>query len=500
VIVVGAGVGGLSVAMRLAARGVDVLVLEREHDVGGKARTEHLGGYDVDAGPTVVTMRWALDEVFEGAGARLDENVQLEPSVVLARHAWSDGTTFDLFADEARALDEVGRVFGARDRNAYAAFREDARRIYETVEAPFLRSPAPTLRSMLTEATRNFGAIARIDALRSMMTALEGRFQSPKLAQLFGRYATYCGSSPYDAPATLNLVSHVEAMGVYRVAGGVGALAKAMRSVASAHGATFHFGAVITTVLDAGGRACGVRLEGGEELAADAVVFNGDIAALSEMTRRRAAVAHPPGKRSLSAVTWVAVARARGFPLVHHNVFFSDDYRAEFDALVRGRRVPEQPTVYLCAQDRGDEPLELTRERMLLIVNAPATGDDPTRWQQLENEQCDRAALQTIERCGLNLEIVKQRRSTPREWNQRFPATGGALYGPISSGSMSAMTRQGSKTKLPGLFLAGGSVHPGPGVPMAALSGTRAAEATLAYLASTARSRPVAIDGTTSMA
>ena len=499
VIVVGAGIGGLSVAMRLAAHGVDVLVLEREHDVGGKARAEQLHGYVVDAGPTVVTMHWALEEVFAGAGARLEQCLRLEPSVVIARHVWRDGTTFDLFADPQRALDEVGRVFGGRDRAAYAAFRQDARRIYETIEEPFLRSPAPTLRSMMKEALHDFGALARIGAHRSMMRDLEGRFQSPKLAQLFGRYATYCGSSPYDAPATLNLVSHVEAMGVYRVSGGVAALAQAMRSVASAHGATFRFGAVMTAVLDGAAGARGVRLQGGEELAADAVVFNGDIAALAEMTERRAVVAHRSENRSFSAVTWAAVARATGVPLAHHNVFFSDDYRAEFEAL-RALHVPAQPTVYLCAQDRGDAPRQLGPERMLLIVNAPATGDDPARWQALENEQCDRAAFQQIEQCGLSLEILARRRCTPREWHQRFPATGGSLYGPITSGSMSAMARQGSKTKLPGLFLAGGSVHPGPGVPMSALSGTRAAEATLAYLASTAPSRSAGIAGTTSTA
>jgi 1-hydroxycarotenoid 3,4-desaturase len=300
----------------------------------------------------------------------------LEPSVVIARHVWRDGTTFDLFADPQRALDEVGRVFGGRDRAAYAAFRQDARRIYETIEEPFLRSPAPTLRSMMKEALHDFGALARIGAHRSMMRDLEGRFQSPKLAQLFGRYATYCGSSPYDAPATLNLVSHVEAMGVYRVSGGVAALAQAMRSVASAHGATFRFGAVMTAVLDGAAGARGVRLQGGEELAADAVVFNGDIAALAEMTERRAVVAHRSENRSFSAVTWAAVARATGVPLAHHNVFFSDDYRAEFEAL-RALHVPAQPTVYLCAQDRGDAPRQLGPERMLLIVNAPATGMTP---------------------------------------------------------------------------------------------------------------------------
>ena len=500
VIVVGAGIGGLAVAMRLAARGVDVLVLERDRDVGGKARTERIAGFDVDAGPTVVTMRWALDEVFQGAGARLDEHVRLEPRLVLARHAWSDGTRFDLFADPARALDEVGRVFGPRERAAYAAFRDDARRIYESVEAPFLRAPAPTLRSVLAEARRNLGALTRIDALRSMMSALEARFSNPKLTQLFGRYATYCGSSPYEAPATLNLVSHVEAMGVYRVHGGVGALAQAMRAVAAAHGATFRHEATVVEVVDRTGQARGVRLANGEEFAADAVVFNGDVAALAGMTTRRAVASHSPQKRSFSAVTWTAVARASGFPLVHHNVFFSDDYRTELEALVRDRRVHDRPTVYLCAQDRGDEPRHLAEERMLLIVNAPATGDDPERWQQLENERCDRAAFQWIERCGLTLENVTRRRTTPREWNQRVPATGGALYGPISSGSTSAMMRHGSSTKLPGLFMAGGSVHPGPGVPMAALSGTRAAEATLAYLASTARSRPAGIAGTTSTA
>ncbi len=502
---VGAGVGGLACAIELAGAGWEVTLLERGR-AGGKVRTVDAGGLAVDAGPTVLTMKWVFEELFARAGASLADYVTLERADVLARHAWSDGSRLDLFSDLERSADAIGRLSGPAEAKRYREFSAYAARIYETVEQPFLRSQRPTLGDMLRQAGKlGLGAFAKIDAHRSMARALEGHFQDARLRQLFGRYATYCGSSPFAAPATYNLIAHVEALGVHRVVGGMVALADGLRRLAIERGVILREGAEVASVLVRGGRAHGVELRSGEQLHADAVISNADVSALGEALlgegAARAVKATARQDRSLSAVTWALAARPSGarFPLLHHNVFFSDDYPAEFAALAAGR-VPAAPTVYLCAQDRGDRPEARATgewERMLLIVNAPATGDDPAAWTHEERDRCEKNAFTIMEKCGLQLEVGASVLTTPAEFHRAFPGTGGALYGPNAHSPMSSLSRQGARTKVAGLYIAGGSVHPGPGVPMAALSGRLAAESVRTDLASTARSRPAATSGST---
>lgn len=506
VIVVGAGMGGLASAMVLAHRGCEVTVIESARNGGGKNAQVLVGGALVDAGPTVLTMRHALRGVFADAGASFDELVPHQAVSCLARHFWSDGTCFDLFADPDQATEEVRRVFGPTEAHAYESFRENAKVIYETVERPFIREQAPTLARLAFEVARGgLGMIGRIDATRTMFAALADRFRDPRLVQLFGRYATYCGSSPYEAPATFNLVSHVESMGVYRVKGGMHALVQTMTAVAITNGTQFRYGVGVERVTTARGRVVGVTLRNGEHVPADAVIFNGDVSAMRSLVPgSRAPSQTRRDARSLSAVTWAMVAKTSGVPLVHHNVFFSDDYEREFNEMLKHGRVPDAPTVYVCAQDRTDAPslldTQLDTERALVVVNAPANGDNPAAWTEMERVRCDLAMMQSLNRCGLVLEPRASKRTTPVEWEARFPQTGGSLYGPIARGSMSTMKRQGARTKIAGLYMAGGSIHPGPGVPMAALSGSLAARALLEDLPSISRSPRTGIVGTTSTA
>ena len=502
VVVVGGGIGGLSSAIALAARGCRVTLLERAARVGGKMSAVRVGDRSVDSGPTVLTMRWVFDELFASAGTTLEEHVTLVPSEVLARHAWTDGTRLDLFADPERSRRAVVETFGREAGAAFVRFREDSRRIYETVLEPFLRSQRPDVTSMLKwTAGHGLGAFTRIDAFRTMWAALTQAFREPKLRQLFGRYATYCGSSPFEAPATLNLVAHVESEGVFRVAGGMDALARSLENLASSLGVVIHVGHEVERIVVENGAATGVVVNG-DTIGADAVVFNGDVDALGRALlgerAKGAADPTPVSKRSLSAITWALVGRASDFPLVHHNVFFSDDYEAELETLMARRRVPETPTVYLCAQDRADVTADLDDERMLLVVNAPPTGDEPARWSEAERSRCTETTFETLRRCGLRLEPRATTQSTPVELAARFPSTGGALYGPIAHGPFSALARHGARTKVRSLYLAGGSVHPGPGVPMCALSGRLAAEQLSNDLASTTLSRRRAIRGITS--
>jgi 1-hydroxycarotenoid 3,4-desaturase len=195
------------------------------------------------------------------------------------------------------------------------------------------------------------------------------------------------------------------------------------------------------------------------------------------------------------------VAHAKGFPLLRHTVFFSSNYAAEFDDLQRRGQAPRNPTVYVCAQDREDQPTKLAApERLLCLTNAPARGDTRTS-DPLEMEQCTERMFAKVSQCGLTLDPMpgKMVMTTPQDFNRLFPATGGALYGQASHGWQASFQRTGTRSAIPGLYFAGGSIHPGPGVPMAALSGQMAATLLMQDLASTSMSRRPATHGGTSM-
>jgi 1-hydroxycarotenoid 3,4-desaturase len=518
VIVVGAGVGGLSAAALLAAQGLDVQVLERAAQVGGKLRAVQVGARQLDAGPTVLTMRWVFEELFSSVGASLSDHLALTPADVLARHAWGAGGRLDLHADLPATLDAIGRFSGAAEARRYAGFCDRAARIHAALEHPFLRGDRPSVPSLLWRSARQGGwaglrAMAGISPFARLWPELCRHFHDPRLQQLFGRYATYCGSSPYQAPATLMLVAHVEREGVWLVDGGMQRIAAVLAGLAQSRGARLRCDADVAEILAERGRAVGVRLRSGERLMADAVLFNGDVAALAggalgDAGRQGlAALARAwqgAGTRSLSALTWSAVARTSGFPLLRHNVFFSDDYAAEFDDVWRRGRLPSGPTVYVCAQDRGATdagpcPQPLGGEGLLVLVNAPALADR-SPLTALEIDACEQQVFQRLAQAGLDLRpTVPMLRTTPSDFGQRFPGTGGALYGRTSHGWRASFSRMGSRHPLPGLYLAGGSTHPGPGVPMAALSGRLAANRLLSDLASTRSWHPVAMPGGTSM-
>ncbi|MDX2276585.1 MAG: phytoene desaturase family protein [Hyphomonadaceae bacterium] len=500
-IVIGAGVGGLCAAIALLRAGYGVTVLERGSHVGGKMREVQAGPARVDSGPTVLTMRWVFDQLFEAAGRRLDDYVALQKLNTLARHAWSGGASLDLFADEAASADAIGAFASAADARGFRSFCREAQRMFETLRDPFLTAQRPTPLTLTSRiGLARIGDLLAIRPFDTMWSALCAHFRDPRLRQLFGRYATYCGSSPFNAPATLMLIAHVEQDGVWIVQGGMQRLAEGLQRCAEALGAHFQFGAEVREIDVGKGRARGVVLRNGERLSAEAVVCNVDPSALATglfgQGVARAAAAARHSERSLSAVTWAAHETARGFPLVRHNVFFSDDYRAEFAALDRGA-LPDDPTIYVCAQDRHDAGTAEGAERLFILANAPARGDTHPL-TKTELEACETAMINRLRRCGLEIAPQAMTRTAPADFHALFPATGGALYGRATKGWAASFQRPGSRSKIPGLYLAGGGAHPGAGVPMAALSGQLAAQSVLADRASMRPFRLAATLGGTS--
>lgn len=507
VIIVGAGIGGLTAAALLAAAGIEVTVYERGGAPGGKMREVEVGGARIDSGPTVLTMRWVFDEIFDQAGGSLDSAVALHPAQLLARHAWNDQDRLDLFADVSQSADAIADFSGSAEAERFLAFAERAKNVYQTLETSYLQTAQPSPLSLVRHAgVSGLGDLTRINPFSRLWDALGDYFHDLRLQQLFGRYATYCGSSPYEAPATLMLVSHVEQAGVWLPEGGMQRLADALAALAEANGARFQYNTSISEITVDGSRATGVTLDTGERLDADTVLVNADATAVgSKLLGKRAARAASPlpkNQRSLSALTWSLTATAKGFPLARHSVFFSENYADEFKAIFDQGKVPAAPTIYVCAQDRDDRASapDTGEERLFCLINAPALGDIAPLGQK-EIEQCEERTFAILDRYGLKLDRRPERTrvTTPADFNRLFPGTGGALYGRANHGWRASFQRPGARTKIPGLYLTGGSTHPGPGVPMAALSGRIAAAAVMADLDSTNRSRRTGISGGTSM-
>lgn len=500
VIVVGAGVGGLVAALELGHLGLDVTVIERSAVPGGKLGVELVQGHPIDSGPTVFTMRWIFDELLDSVGMRLERELKLTPLSVLARHFWADGSALDLFADPLASEAAIEAMAGPQEAANFRRFCTMTRALFEVMDKAFIRSSLKSLpRFMSALGPGGLSLLMRLGPMKTMWASLQSQFSDPRLRQLFARYATYCGSSPLEAPATLSLIAQVEMDGVWSIEGGMRELAKCLTRLCQQMGVQFRYETECKEISLHHGQVSGVLLDTGEHLAADRVIFNGDAQALRAGLLGQAAqkgVASPAPARSLSAVTWAIHAKTKGLALDRHNLFFWPDYANEFNDIFTQQRLPRQPTVYLCAQDRGHGQPIAAAERLLCLVNAPATGDRHV-FSATDLSLCEAQCLTLMEKCGLTVDLTADNHviTTPDRFHQRFPGSGGALYGQATHGWMSIFSRPGAQSALPGLFLSGGSAHPGPGVPMAAMSGRLAAAAVRESLGLTKSSPVVATSG-----
>src|SRR6056297_65644 len=497
-VIVGAGVAGLAAAARLAHAGIKVTVLERHAHLGGKMRALSSAAGPVAAGPTVLTMRSVFDDLFRDCGERLDDHLRLVRQPLLARHFWPDGSRLDLFDDTDRSAEAIAAFAGARAAAQFRAFDARARALFDGFDAPVMRSAAPRPVTLGRHLMANPHLIGKMAPLRSLAGLLERSFDDPRLAQLFGRFATYVGGAPDGVPALLALIWRAEAAGVWAVEGGMQALATAVADLARRHGAVIETGAHVERIDTGGGRVTGLTLADGRHLKCGRVVFNGDPRALATGALGPGCATVAPvtrtTPRSLSAEVWSFAATPEGVDLAHHNVFFRADPAPEFAAIARGETAPE-PTLYVCAMDRGMGAAPPAPERFEIIANAP-----PQRAEQATKDPCPcpTRSLETLARFGLHFTPEPEAArslTTPRDFAALFPASLGALYGQSPHGTMAAFKRPTARTRVAGLYLAGGGTHPGAGVPMAALSARHAAEAILSDRISTSPSRRTAMPG-----
>ena len=485
VIIVGAGIGGLASALRLVARGMPVTVLEQHGWIGGKIRTLPSAAGPVAAGPTVLTMRHVFDDLFAEAGALLEDHVTLHADPILARHVWADGSQLDLLADPEASIDAIRAFSGARSAKEFRRFHRDTAGLFDAMDAPMMQAADPSVARLGATVMTRPGMWPIMRPGRTLRHLLKNRFSDPRLAQLFGRYATYVGGSPLASPALLALIWQAEARGVWTLKNGLASLISALAYQITQLGGEICCDCGVARLVTDGNRVTAVETNGGQILPARAVVFNGDPRALASghLGRDVNTVASQTQHcdRSLSARVWSFAAKASGVELAHHNVFFGDDPESEFCDLAAGL-MPRDPTLYICAQDRGhgvtDGP-----ERFEIILNAPPL--DMAGPVQREAEKCHQRTFPRLARMGLDLTPPPppDTLTTPAMFDQMFPGSLGSLYGQSPHGMTAALARPRARSGMAGLYLCGGGTHPGAGVPMAALSGRHAAEAIATDLA-----------------
>jgi 1-hydroxycarotenoid 3,4-desaturase len=500
VIVIGAGIAGLAASLRLAVRGMQVTLLERHGAPGGKIRTLPSAAGPVDAGPTVLTLRHVFDDLFACAGTRLKDHVTLHRQQILARHFWPDGSRLDLFADPLQSHDAIVAFAGARAGRDFMRFHKRTERLFDAFDNPMMQAPEPALRELVPHVLKQPSLISAMAPLSTLKQALTRAFEEPRLRQLFGRYATYVGGAPHLSPAVLSLIWQAEADGVWVVEGGMHKLAQAIATLARHVGVDIRYNTHVDHISTRGDRVTGVTLEGGYQLDAEAVLYAGDPRALATGSMGAALTSVAPQTvklpRSFSARVHSFAARPTGVDLEHHNVFFADDPDSEFTDLTAGR-IPRDPTLYLCAEDRGQGTDLPELERFEIISNAPA---DPAPTPRKELDQWHHQIMQRMAHMGVTFSPnpTVETITTPHHFDALFPQTLGALYGQTPHGLTASLQRPTATTPIAGLWLAGGGTHPGAGVPMATLSARHAAEAISRALTSTSMSVPTVMPGGTS--
>lgn len=483
IIIIGAGLGGLSAAIRLARSGFSVCVLEKNETVGGKVNTLRANGYSFDTGASLLTMRHVLEELFAFAERRVEDYLEIVPLEPICRYFWSDKTVFDASTDLQKTESEIEKLELA-DAVNFRRFLADAKRKYEVSEKTFLAHSLNDLPKLLRP--KYLKDLLAISSMRTLDSLVKSRFKSPKLRQLFNRYATYNGSSPFQTPATFALIPYVEfGLGAWYVRGGMYEIPKALERLATELGVEIKTKCAVEKILIESGKAVGVKLLGGENLPGDFVVANADAIEtyrnLIEAKERKSFTDKKLNTIEPSCSGFVLLLGVKKqFPqLAHHNIFFSDDYKAEFDALFKELRPAMNPTIYVCATSRTDETQAPEgKENLFVLVNAPYTGPK-TDWKKEASNYRDLIVkkLETFGLADLENSIEFERMITPEDFEKKYHANRGSIYGVSSNGIFSAFLRPPNRARdIENLYFVGGATHPGGGIPLVLLSGKIAAD------------------------
>ncbi|MEP9393117.1 phytoene desaturase family protein [Gordonia sp. VNQ95] len=480
IVVIGAGVGGLAAAIRLQAAGHRVTVLEQSADVGGKLGVLTQDGFVFDTGPSLLTMPQVLAELFADTGAPLGNVLDLQRLPIAARYYFPDGTLLDLpgeMTDIPAALDAaLGSGCGAQ----WQGLLRRSQQIWDVTREPFLESPI-SLRRMASLA-RSVSDVRTVAPWHSLRGLGHRYLDDVRLRMMLDRYATYTGSDPRRAPGALLSVPWAEQSGgSWYVRGGLGRIAIALRDRLLELGGLLCTDTEVEAITTSGGRVTGVRTVGGRVVDADLVVANADAEQVYSHL-----ITTPPARRARRSLHR-STPSLSGFvmllavddppPMTHHTVLFPSDYDAEFDAVFgrHGRPRPvADPTIYITAPDDPAVRPDASTAAWFVLVNAPR--HDPDRgmdWDapgvasRYADLLVDLMSMRDIDIAG---RIRHRFVISPSDLQRRTLTPGGSIYGTSSNGPRSAFLRPANRSPVPGLYLVGGSAHPGGGVPLVLLS------------------------------
>ncbi|MCP4833512.1 MAG: phytoene desaturase [Phycisphaera sp.] len=466
-VVIGSGVGGLTAAIRLQVAGHDVTVVERNHVVGGKLAVFERDGFVFDLGPSLVTLPHVFDKVFRLAGTSLDEQVTMVRLDPQFKYSWRDGSALDV-PDDPDATAAAFDAFAPGAGEQWREFDANGRTIWDISERTFFAGPMSNPSSLLKrmESPRD---LLDIDALRTLRRAARDTFDDDHVRQWAGRYATYSGSSPAQAPATLACIPHIESrFGCWYPMGGLGALRSAFENVATGIGVEIKTSTEVMSITSTPNRVTGVALDDGSHIDAPIVVANVDARHLYDdlLPDRAAAKQVRKARRSTSGFVLCIGARGRTEGIGHHNVWFSDDAYQEFRAIDAGQ-LADDPTIYGCVSSTTD-PTQAPAgdENWFLLVNTPPGIDvDAERYRDVVLERLATHGVDLRRRMRFCAHM------TPSDIEHNYRSPGGAIYGTSSNGKRAAFARPANRGAKPGLYLVGGSSHPGGGLPLVTMSG-----------------------------
>lgn len=473
-IVVGAGIGGLATSIRLRSKGYEVEVFEASEKAGGKLNQMEEKGYRFDMGPSLFTLPKELDHVFETAGKNPRDYYDYEKLKLITKYFYEDGTQIDAWAEPLRFAKELEEKTGETAAKALKVLKKSSE-IYDITSHVFLERSLHKLSTYLRKDTLiSILNLHRIDSMRTMHKANANQFNDPRVVQLFDRYATYNGSNPYEAPATLRIIPHLEFnIGAYFPKKGIYAIPTSLYSLATDLGIKFHFGEKVDEILVEDKAVRGIRI-GENKREAEVVVSNMDVVPtyrhlLSSQKAPEKILTQP---RSSSALIFYWGIKDSFPDLDLHNIFFSQNYQEEFRYIWEEKGIYEDPTIYVHISskcEKGDAPAD--KENWFLMINVPANqGQD---WESLISAARKNILSKLSRMLGKDIEslIEFEDRLTPELIESRTSSYQGALYGNSSNNKFAAFLRHPNfHRKIKGLYFVGGSVHPGGGIPLCLLS------------------------------
>ncbi len=469
--VIGAGLAGMAIALRLAARGWQVSVFENSATLGGKMNRWECEGFRFDTGPSLITMPWVFEDLFAAAGESMDQHLRLQPVDPLARYFFVDGGSLEVVASLPRWLETLRGVEPQGDVQFLKMMQLGAKLFELSRHTFFRRAPSEP------PDRETFAALRHMPFRRgwgSYRKAVHSFFSSPRLRQIYERFPTYVGSSPSRIPATLILIPYLEhAFGAWHVIGGLFTVIEKLRELGEKHGVRFYTGSRVVKIRTASRKVESVELADGSVWPCSAAVMNGDASTLPELLEAPGPVLLPEEDRSLSGFVLLFGLRRKLPAAAHHTVCFSADYEKEFEDLFSRRKFPDDPTVYVCISSRDDPGLAPNGgETLFVMANAPANDGD--LWDPGMVQSARARVLARLAESGFPAfedDIVVQSVVTPRHMADRYLMPGGAIYGAHSHGWRKAFFRPPNKhPRVSGLYCVGGSSHPGGGTPTVLLS------------------------------